>query len=60
MVLPQWKTNILDVRVLVDAKALLTVLGSEMDFAEDELTARFTFKNPNVRETCGCGLSFMT
>ncbi|KAF9422404.1 Iron-sulfur assembly protein 1 [Podila epigama] len=48
------------VTVLVDNKALLSVIGSEMDFVEDKLSAQFTFKNPNVKESCGCGQSFMT
>lgn len=51
---------VIGIKVLVDAKAILTVIGSEMDFIEDEISSQFVFKNPNVRETCGCGLSFMT
>ncbi|KAI8887773.1 hypothetical protein K501DRAFT_241910 [Backusella circina FSU 941] len=45
------------VTVLVDAKALLTVLGSEMDYVEDKLSSQFLFHNPNVKGTCGCGES---
>ncbi|KAK3807780.1 MAG: hypothetical protein J3Q66DRAFT_444862 [Benniella sp.] len=48
------------VTVLVDNKALLSVLGSEMDYVEDKLSAQFVFNNPNVKEACGCGMSFMT
>ncbi|KAG0263061.1 Iron-sulfur assembly protein 1 [Mortierella polycephala] len=48
------------VTVLVDNKALLSVLGSEMDYVEDKLSAQFVFNNPNVKESCGCGQSFMT
>ncbi|KAF9358859.1 Iron-sulfur assembly protein 1 [Mortierella sp. AD094] len=48
------------VTVLVDNKALLSVLGSEMDYVEDKLSAQFVFNNPNVKESCGCGMSFMT
>ncbi|CAO3567546.1 unnamed protein product [Mortierella alpina] len=48
------------VTVLVDNKALLSVLGSEMDYVEDKLAAQFVFHNPNVKESCGCGQSFMT
>ncbi|KAF9168363.1 Iron-sulfur assembly protein 1 [Actinomortierella ambigua] len=48
------------VTVLVDNKALLSVLGSEMDWVEDKLSAQFVFHNPNVKESCGCGMSFMT
>jgi iron-sulfur cluster assembly protein len=38
------------VRVLVDSRALIKVIGSEMDWVEDKLSARFTFKNPNISE----------
>lgn len=48
------------VKVLVDSKALLSLIGAEMDFSRDELSSRFTFNNPNIKETCGCGLSFRT
>ncbi|ORX61277.1 hypothetical protein DM01DRAFT_1315962 [Hesseltinella vesiculosa] len=48
------------VTVLVDSKALLTVLGSEMDYVEDKLSSQFVFHNPNVKEVCGCGASFTT
>ena len=51
---------LLGVTVLVDNKALLSVLGSEMDYVEDKLSAQFVFHNPNVKESCGCGQSFMT
>jgi len=46
------------VRVLVDSKALFSIIGSEMDWREDALSARFAFKNPNVKDACGCGESF--
>lgn len=46
------------VKVLIDSKALMTVIGSEMDWVEDKLSARFVFRNPNVTEQCGCGESF--
>lgn len=36
------------VKVLVDSKALFSILGSEMDWLEDKLSARFVFKNPNI------------
>jgi iron-sulfur cluster assembly accessory protein len=38
------------VRVLIDGGALIKVIGSEMDWVEDKLSARFTFKNPNISE----------
>lgn len=47
-----------DVRVFMDRKAQLTLIGSEMDFKEDKITSEFTFKNPNSTGTCGCGESF--
>lgn len=38
------------VRVLIDSKALFSIIGSEMDWVEDKLSARFVFKNPNISE----------
>ncbi|KAF2636500.1 hypothetical protein P280DRAFT_510453 [Massarina eburnea CBS 473.64] len=46
------------VKVLIDNKALLNIIGSEMDWLEDKLNERFVFKNPNITEQCGCGESF--
>ncbi|KAI5844804.1 iron sulfur assembly protein 1 [Tricharina praecox] len=46
------------VRVLIDSHALFSIIGSEMDWVEDKLSARFVFKNPNIKEQCGCGESF--
>lgn len=36
------------VKVLIDSKALFSIIGSEMDWAEDKLNQRFVFKNPNI------------
>ncbi|KAI1726009.1 iron-sulfur cluster biosynthesis domain-containing protein [Ditylenchus destructor] len=47
-----------DVKVWVDPKAQLTLLGSEMDYEENQLASEFVFKNPNIKGTCGCGESF--
>ncbi|KAK0614396.1 hypothetical protein B0T14DRAFT_539891 [Immersiella caudata] len=47
------------VRVLIDSKALFSIIGSEMDWVEDKLSQRFVFRNPNIKEECGCGESFM-
>ncbi|KAG6009802.1 hypothetical protein E4U21_001232 [Claviceps maximensis] len=47
------------VKVLIDSKALFSIIGSEMDWTEDKLNQRFVFKNPNIKEQCGCGESFM-
>ncbi|HVV94398.1 MAG TPA: iron-sulfur cluster assembly accessory protein [Hyphomicrobiales bacterium] len=44
-------------RVLVDAAAVLFLLGAEMDYVTDKLSARFTFRNPNETSACGCGES---
>lgn len=44
--------------VLVDRKASLFLIGSEMDYVEEMLTAGFTFSNPNEKGRCGCGESF--
>jgi iron-sulfur cluster assembly protein len=47
-----------DLTVLVDRKASLFLIGSEMDYKTDVLTAGFTFTNPNEKGRCGCGESF--
>lgn len=47
------------VKVLIDSKALFSIVGSEMDWLDDKLSSRFIFKNPNSKGTCGCGESFM-
>ncbi|ETW87671.1 hypothetical protein HETIRDRAFT_41226 [Heterobasidion irregulare TC 32-1] len=46
------------VRVLIDSKALFSIIGSEMDWKEDALSSKFAFKNPNIKDACGCGESF--
>ena len=46
------------VTVLIDPKASLFILGSEMDFQEDKLQSGFVFRNPNEKGRCGCGESF--
>ncbi len=45
------------VRILVDPKAVLFLLGTEMDYKIEKLSAQFTFSNPNQTATCGCGES---
>lgn len=67
-----------DVKVVIDSKALFSIIGSEMDWKEDALrcvilviwlfpcspsclnvaSAKFAFKNPNIKDACGCGESF--
>ena len=46
------------VRLFIDPKAILFLLGTEMDFVRDKLAARFVFHNPNQTAACGCGESF--
>ena len=45
------------VRVLIDPKALLFLLGTEMDYKTEKLSAQFVFNNPNQTSACGCGES---
>ena len=45
------------VKVLIDPKAVLFLLGAEMDFKTDRLAATFSFRNPNETGSCGCGES---
>ncbi len=45
------------VKVLVDPKAVLFLLGTEMDFKVDRMAAQFVFNNPNQTSACGCGES---
>tara|TARA_B100001059_G_C17620456_1_gene469247 strand:- start:441 stop:776 length:336 start_codon:yes stop_codon:yes gene_type:complete len=47
-----------NVRVFIDPKATMFLIGSEMDYTTDKLSSRFVFKNPNEKSTCGCGESF--
>ena len=46
------------VKVLIDPKAIMYLLGTEMDYKEEEFSSQFIFKNPNETERCGCGESF--
>jgi iron-sulfur cluster assembly protein len=45
------------VKVLIDPKAVLFLLGTEMDFKVDKMSATFVFNNPNQTSACGCGES---
>ena len=45
------------VRVLIDPKAVLFLLGTTMDFTVDKMSAKFVFRNPNETSACGCGES---
>ena len=46
------------VTVLVDPKAIMFILGTEMDYVEEKLESGFVFRNPNEKGRCGCGESF--
>ena len=46
------------VTIIIDKKAQLTILGTEMDYVTSKLAAEFVFNNPNITGTCGCGESF--
>ena len=48
------------VKVLIDPKAIMYLLGTEMDYKKEELSSNFVFNNPNETERCGCGESFKT
>ena len=46
------------VKVLIDPKAIMYLLGTEMDYRTEKFSSQFVFKNPNETERCGCGESF--
>ena len=45
------------VKILIDPKAVLFLLGTEMDYKREKLSAQFVFNNPNQTSACGCGES---
>lgn len=45
------------IKVFIDPKAVLFLLGSEIDFVTEKLSQRFVFNNPNETDACGCGES---
>jgi iron-sulfur cluster assembly protein len=45
------------VKIFIDPKAILFLIGTELDFVQEKLGARFVFKNPNQTSACGCGES---
>jgi len=45
------------VTILVDPKAVLFLIGTEVDYEVNRLAAKFTFRNPNQTDACGCGES---
>lgn len=46
------------VKVIVDAKSLVYLDGTELDYGKEGLNEGFKFNNPNVKDACGCGESF--
>ena len=46
-----------DVKILIDPKAILFLIGTEIDYVAEKLSQRFTFRNPNQTDACGCGES---
>ena len=45
------------VKIFIDPKAILFLIGTELDFVKEKLGARFVFNNPNQTSACGCGES---
>jgi iron-sulfur cluster assembly protein len=48
------------VKVFIDPGAIMYLLGTEMDYKQEQFSSTFVFKNPNETERCGCGESFKT
>mmetsp|Transcript_147635 Transcript_147635/g.411200 ORF Transcript_147635/g.411200 Transcript_147635/m.411200 type:complete len:115 (+) Transcript_147635:92-436(+) len=48
------------VKVVVDSKAVMFLVGTEMDFVSNDVGSEFIFNNPNKKSECGCGQSFTT
>lgn len=45
-------------RIIIDRKSYLYLNGTELDYADDLMSAGFNLRNPNVKRSCGCGASF--
>ena len=45
-------------KILIDPKATIFLVGSEMDYQTDKTSSKFIFNNPNIKGECGCGESF--
>lgn len=45
-------------KLLIDPKAVMFLIGTEMDFVEEKFKSGFVFNNPNEKGRCGCGESF--
>eukprot|EP00416_Gambierdiscus_australes_P038973 CAMPEP_0171099236 /NCGR_PEP_ID=MMETSP0766_2-20121228/50881_1 /TAXON_ID=439317 /ORGANISM="Gambierdiscus australes, Strain CAWD 149" /LENGTH=108 /DNA_ID=CAMNT_0011558809 /DNA_START=83 /DNA_END=409 /DNA_ORIENTATION=+ len=48
------------IKVVVDSKAVMFLIGTEMDFVSNDVGSEFVFNNPNKKSECGCGQSFST
>lgn len=46
------------VKVIIDPKAVMFLIGTEMDYVDEKFKSGFVFKNPNEKGRCGCGESF--
>lgn len=47
-----------DFKILIDPKAVMFILGTEMDYVTEDFQSGFVFNNPNEKGKCGCGESF--
>lgn len=47
-----------DTAIIIDPKAIMYLIGTEMDYIEEQWKSGFVFKNPNEKGRCGCGESF--
>ena len=45
-------------RIMLDSKSILHLDGTELDYKNGLMQSSFVFNNPNVKQTCGCGVSF--
>lgn len=52
------KVEIQGAKVFIDPRALMHIVGTKMDFVDNDLVSEFVFHNPNAKGTCGCGESF--
>lgn len=56
---PHDKTFDIDgIKIVVDTKSYLYLVGTTLDYVTEGLTGGFTFRNPQAKSTCGCGTSF--
>lgn len=51
------RVNDKGVEILIDSRAVLFLIGTQIDYETDRLSAKFTFRNPNQTDACGCGES---